>query len=150
MPPPDFQETEKFLAVTTEPGGGPGLNTSPSFSGNVDGGEKRLEAEQNGHGASLRSLGSTGHLAVAAGPHSPSRVSRSRASSVGTAAVQEHPKDYLILVIISCLCPVWPVSIVALVYSIMVSDDEDDEDDGGSLFVCLFLTKCTLIKSKIN
>ncbi|CAL8373331.1 trafficking regulator of GLUT4 1 [Gadus morhua] len=132
-PPPDFQETEKLLAVTTEPGG-TGMKTSSSFSVNVDGGgEKHLEAEQNGHGASLRS-GSAGHLAVAA-PHSPSQVSRSRASSVGNAAVlQENPKpkDYLILVIISCLCPVWPVSIVALVYSIMSRNSLQSGDVDGA------------------
>uniref|UniRef100_A0A3Q3LER5 Trafficking regulator of GLUT4 (SLC2A4) 1a n=1 Tax=Mastacembelus armatus TaxID=205130 RepID=A0A3Q3LER5_9TELE len=116
--PADSQETEKLLAVTTEPGGN-GMKVSTSFTVNMDS-DKGLEADQNGHSVAVRS-GSVGQLAAAA-PLSPSKASLSR-SSTGNAAVQETPKprDYLILVIMSCFCPVWPVSIVALVYSIMVS-----------------------------
>jgi len=141
--PPHHQETEKLLAVTTEPGHHhhnqhhqhhqhhqPGMKTSSSsssFTVKVEkpGGEKNLDVDRNGHNVSLRSAGSVGHLAAAPPPLSPSKVSLRRTSSTGNAAggLQEtpKPKDYLILVIISCLCPVWPVSIVALVYSIMVS-----------------------------
>ncbi|XP_077468436.1 trafficking regulator of GLUT4 1 isoform X2 [Stigmatopora argus] len=111
-----FQETEKLLAVTSEPAGH-GLKMSSSFSVNMEQQQaKASEADYNGHG--MRS-GSAGQLAAAA-PLSPSKVSLSR-SSTGNATVQESPKprDYLILVIISCFFPVWPVSIVALVYSIM-------------------------------
>ncbi|XP_038548219.1 trafficking regulator of GLUT4 1 [Micropterus salmoides] len=116
-PPADSQETEKLLAVTTEPGGN-AIKMSTSFTVNVDS-DKGLEADQNGHSVTVRS-GSAGQLAPAAVPLSPSRVSLSR-SSTGNATVQEtpKPKDYLILVILSCFCPVWPLSIVALVYSIM-------------------------------
>lgn len=119
-PPNESHETEKLLsAVTAEPAGGNGMKMSSSFTVNV-GSDKNLDADQNGHSAQLRS-GSAGHLGAA--PLSPSRVSLSRHSSTGNAAVQDapKPKDYLILVILSCFCPVWPVSIVALVYSIMVS-----------------------------
>ncbi|KAM9359116.1 trafficking regulator of GLUT4 1 [Symphorus nematophorus] len=115
-PPADSQETEKLLALTTEPGGN-GMKMSTSFTVNMDS-DKGLEADQNGHSVAVRS-GSAGQLAAAA-PLSPSKASLSR-SSTGNATVQEtpKPKDYLILVIMSCFCPVWPVSIVALVYSIM-------------------------------
>lgn len=118
-PPAHSQETEKLLALASDPGGN-GMKMSTSFTVNVDG-DKGLEAEKNGHSVALRS-GSAGQLSAAA-PLSPSKVSLSR-SSTGNATVQEtpKPKDYLILVIMSCFCPVWPVSIVALVYSIMVSD----------------------------
>lgn len=132
VPPADFQETEKLLAVTTEPGGN-GMRMSTSFTVNVDG-DKGLDADQNGHGVALRS-GSAGQLAAAA--HlSPSKASLSR-SSTGNATVQEtpKPKDYLILVILSCFCPVWPVSIVALVYSIMVSDSWARKT--GELDICV-------------
>lgn len=107
-------ETEKLL-VTTEP---TGMKTSSSFTVNV-GGDKELDGDQNGHSLPLRS-GSEGQLGSA---HlSPSRGSLSHISSTGHAAQeQQKPKDYLILVIFSCFCPVWPLSIVALVYSIMVS-----------------------------
>ncbi|KAI3353770.1 hypothetical protein L3Q82_004998 [Scortum barcoo] len=118
-PPADSQETEKLLALTAEPGrDGMKMSTS-SFTVNVDG-DRGPEADQNGHSVAVRS-GSAGQLAAAA-PLSPSKASLSR-SSTGNATVQEtpKPKDYLILVIMSCFCPLWPVSIVALVYSIMVS-----------------------------
>ena len=133
-PPADAQETEKLLALTAEPGGnGVKMTTSlsSSFAVNMDS-DKGPEADQNGHSVALRS-GSAGQLAAAA-PLSPSKVSLSR-SSTGNATVQEtpKPKDYLILVILSCFCPVWPVSIVALVYSIMVS---------------VILLKCACMKKK--
>ncbi|XP_068442032.1 trafficking regulator of GLUT4 1 [Clinocottus analis] len=114
--PADPHETEKLLALTTEPGGN-GMKMSTSFTVNMDT-DKGQEADLNGHSVAVRS-GSAGQLG-AAGPLSPSKASLSR-SSTGNATVQEtpKPKDYLILVIMSCFCPVWPVSIVALVYSIM-------------------------------
>ncbi|KAG7282525.1 LOW QUALITY PROTEIN: hypothetical protein CRUP_020240 [Coryphaenoides rupestris] len=119
----------------------PGMKTSSSsssFTVKVDGGEKSLDVDRNGHNVSLRSAGSVGHLAGAAPPLSPSKVSLSRTSSTGNAAaagaLQEtpKPKDYLILVIISCLCPVWPVSIVALVYSIMSRNSLQSGDVDGA------------------
>ncbi|XP_034461233.1 trafficking regulator of GLUT4 1 [Hippoglossus hippoglossus] len=125
----DSQETEKLLAVTTEPGGN-GVKMSTSFTVNV-GGDKGLEADQNGHGVGVRS-GSVGQLTAAA-PLSPSKASLSR-SSTGNATVQEtpKPKDYLLLVIFSCFCPVWPVSIVALVYSIMSRNSLQSGDMDGA------------------
>ncbi|KAF3692834.1 Tumor suppressor candidate 5 -like protein Dispanin subfamily B member 1 [Channa argus] len=132
--PADFQETERLLAVTTEPGGN-GMKMSTSFTVNM-GSDKGLEADQNGHGVAVRS-GSAGELATAAAaaaaPLSPSKASLSR-SSTGNATVQETPKprDYLILVIISCFCPVWPVSIVALVYSIMSRNSLQAGDMDGA------------------
>uniref|UniRef100_A0A1A8QVN3 Tumor suppressor candidate 5 n=2 Tax=Nothobranchius TaxID=28779 RepID=A0A1A8QVN3_9TELE len=126
-PPADFQETEKLLAVTTEPSG---VKMSTSFTRNMDG-DKTLEADQNGHSVALRS-GSVGQLAATA-PLSPSKASLSR-SSTGNAGVQEtpRPRDYLILVIISCFFPVWPVSIVALVYSVMSRNSLQNGDVDGA------------------
>ncbi|XP_056330294.1 trafficking regulator of GLUT4 1 [Danio aesculapii] len=118
-------ETEKLL-VTTEP---TGVKTSSSFTVSV-GGDKTLDGDQNGHSLPLRS-GSAGHLGAA--PLSPSRVSLSRTSSTGNAVQeQQKPKDYLILVIFSCFCPVWPISIVALVYSIMSRNSLQQGDMDGA------------------
>lgn len=108
------QETEKLLC---DGGAGNGLSVSTSGTLTVDV-EKAAEGEQNGHGAPQRS-GSVVQLASA--PLSSSRPSLSRTSSTGnTVQEQPKPKDYLLLVILSCFCPVWPLSIVALVYSVMV------------------------------
>lgn len=102
---------------------------SSSFTVNVSG-DKGQDGDQNGHSVPLRS-GSAGHLAAA--PLSPSRASLSR-SSTGNVGVQEtpKPKDYLILVILSCFCPAWPVSIVALVYSIMSRNSLQSGDVDGA------------------
>ncbi|XP_026877651.2 trafficking regulator of GLUT4 1 isoform X3 [Electrophorus electricus] len=50
-----------------------------------------------------------------------SRPSISRHSSLATNPPLgcSKPKDYLVLAIIACFCPVWPVNIVAFVYSVM-------------------------------
>ncbi|KAG9333958.1 hypothetical protein JZ751_009362 [Albula glossodonta] len=120
--PAESQETEKLLcAITTEPTRGDSVKLSNSFTVNL-GSVKSLDAEQNGHSSPVRS-GSAGHLG--ARPLSPSRVSLSRSSLGTTVKEQPPPRDYLILVVLSCFCPVWPVSIVALVYSIMSSFEED-------------------------
>ncbi|XP_059370334.1 trafficking regulator of GLUT4 1 [Carassius carassius] len=116
-------ETEKLL-VTTEP---TGVKTSSSFAVSV-GGDQAPDGDQNGHSLSLRS-GSVGQLGTA--PLSSSRVNLSRTSSTVNAA-QEKPKDYLILVILSCFCPVWPLSIVALVYSIMSRNSLQQGDMDGA------------------
>uniref|UniRef100_A0A672PMY1 Proline-rich transmembrane protein 2-like n=1 Tax=Sinocyclocheilus grahami TaxID=75366 RepID=A0A672PMY1_SINGR len=49
------------------------------------------------------------------------RPSISRHSSIATNPPMDRskPKDYLILAIIACFCPVWPVNIVGFVYSVM-------------------------------
>ncbi|XP_030633982.1 trafficking regulator of GLUT4 1 [Chanos chanos] len=127
--PTESQETEKLLSVTTtEPTGGNGIKMSSSFTVNVEG-DKALDADQNGHSVPLRS-GSAGHLGSA--PLSPSRVSLSRSSTGNTVQEQEKPKDYLLLVIFSCFCPVWPLSIIALVYSVMSRNSLQQGDVDGA------------------
>uniref|UniRef100_A0A7N6B7V5 Proline-rich transmembrane protein 2 n=1 Tax=Anabas testudineus TaxID=64144 RepID=A0A7N6B7V5_ANATE len=41
-------------------------------------------------------------------------------SAITEAAVDgSKPRDYLILAILSCFCPLWPINIVALTFSVM-------------------------------
>ncbi|XP_036417642.1 trafficking regulator of GLUT4 1 [Colossoma macropomum] len=122
--PAEAHETEKLLsAVVTESPAGDGVTVSV-------GAEKVQDGDQNGHGLPLRSS-SVGQLGSA--PRSPSRTSLSRASSTGnTVQEQSKPQDYLLLVIFSCFCPVWPVSIVALVYSIMSRNSFQQGDIDGA------------------
>ncbi|XP_062859524.1 trafficking regulator of GLUT4 1 [Trichomycterus rosablanca] len=49
------------------------------------------------------------------------RPSISRHSSLATNPPLDRskPKDYLILAIIACFCPAWPINIVGFVYSVM-------------------------------
>uniref|UniRef100_A0A4W5MB69 Proline-rich transmembrane protein 2 n=1 Tax=Hucho hucho TaxID=62062 RepID=A0A4W5MB69_9TELE len=49
------------------------------------------------------------------------RPSISRHSSIATNPPIDRakPKDYLILAVLACFCPVWPINIVGFVYSVM-------------------------------
>ncbi|CAN9511597.1 unnamed protein product [Ophioblennius macclurei] len=121
-PSADFPETEKLLAVSSEPtAAAPGMKLSASFGGGDKGG---ADGDLNGHG-------SAGQLAAAA-PLSPSKASLSRSSTGNAVQENPRPKDYLLLVICSCFCPVWPVSIVALVYSIMSRNSLQAGDVDGA------------------
>uniref|UniRef100_A0A3B1KFU7 Proline-rich transmembrane protein 2 n=1 Tax=Astyanax mexicanus TaxID=7994 RepID=A0A3B1KFU7_ASTMX len=59
----------------------------------------------------------SGSLSYAGSP----RPSLSRQPSAATEATIEgtKPKDYLFLAIIACICPVWPINIVGLTFSVM-------------------------------
>ena len=112
--PTDLPEMEKLLTKVEGKHDKP-LKLSKSLSG-------ALDLEQNGHGLPFKVV-SEGHQEAAL-PWSPSRASSRRASSVVTASSaqdQEVPRDYLILAITSCFCPVWPLNLIPLIFSIMVS-----------------------------
>uniref|UniRef100_A0A3P8Z571 Proline-rich transmembrane protein 2 n=1 Tax=Esox lucius TaxID=8010 RepID=A0A3P8Z571_ESOLU len=49
------------------------------------------------------------------------RPSISRHSSIATNPPIDRtkPKDYLMLAVLACFCPVWPINIVGFVYSVM-------------------------------
>ncbi|XP_070587636.1 trafficking regulator of GLUT4 1 [Erythrolamprus reginae] len=88
--------------------------------------------EPNGHGLLYRA-GSEGPLEATS--LSPSRLSLGRASSIGTASnlpeVGRSP-DYLPLAIFSCFCPIWPVNILALIFSIMSRNSNLQGDVDGA------------------
>ncbi|KAJ1125371.1 hypothetical protein NDU88_003803 [Pleurodeles waltl] len=77
--------------------------------------------------------GSQAHLHHAASSNSP-RPSLCRQPSSATANGQdaEKPKDYLLIAILSCFCPMWPVNIVGFVYSIMSRNSFQQGDVDGA------------------
>ncbi|XP_057630998.1 trafficking regulator of GLUT4 1 isoform X1 [Chionomys nivalis] len=110
--PLELPEMEKLL-TKVENKDDKALNLSKSLSG-------ALDLEQNGHSLPFKVI-SEGHRQHSL-PGSPSRASSRRASSVATTSYaqdQEAPKDYLILAIASCFCPVWPLNLIPLIFSIM-------------------------------
>ncbi|XP_011722431.1 trafficking regulator of GLUT4 1 [Macaca nemestrina] len=110
--PLDLPEMEKLL-TKAEDKEDKALNLSKTLAGPLD-------LEQNGHGLPFKAI-SEGHLEAPL-PRSPSRASSRRASSVATTSYaqdQEAPRDYLILAIVSCFCPVWPLNLIPLIISIM-------------------------------
>ncbi|XP_060112515.1 proline-rich transmembrane protein 2 [Heteronotia binoei] len=76
--------------------------------------------------------GSQVKLAGAAG--SP-RASLSRQpSAAGSAAGEagEKPRDYIFIAALSCFCPIWPINIVAFVYSVMSRNSFQQGDIDGA------------------
>lgn len=112
--PTDFQDTEKLLSVgTTDPTGHDGnIKESDSFSLNVRGSVRSLDADQNGHRSPLKS-GSVGQLA--APPKSASRLSLGPMPS--PVPPGSRPDCYLWLAVVSCICPGYPFNICALWYA---------------------------------
>uniref|UniRef100_A0AAY4DGD4 Proline-rich transmembrane protein 2 n=1 Tax=Denticeps clupeoides TaxID=299321 RepID=A0AAY4DGD4_9TELE len=62
------------------------------------------------------------------------RPSLSRHSSIATNITDRaKPRDYLILAIIACFCPAWPINIVGFVYSIMSRNSLEQGNIDGAL-----------------
>ncbi|KAK5610015.1 hypothetical protein CRENBAI_022388 [Crenichthys baileyi] len=111
--PTDFQDTEKLLSKAhAEPSGESNLKPSDSFSLNIRGSVRSLDAEQNGRRSPLKS-GSVGHLT--APPRSVSQVSLGQLSS--PVPPGSTPPSYLWLAVLSCFCPAVPLNICALWYA---------------------------------
>uniref|UniRef100_A0A3B4TPS9 Tumor suppressor candidate 5 homolog n=1 Tax=Seriola dumerili TaxID=41447 RepID=A0A3B4TPS9_SERDU len=73
--------------------------------------------ETSGHANGRPRLGSRSG-SLAAGSPRPSLTRQP--SAITEAAVDgSKPRDYLILAILSCFCPLWPINIVALTFSVM-------------------------------
>ncbi|XP_029460800.1 proline-rich transmembrane protein 2 [Rhinatrema bivittatum] len=89
-------------------------------------------ATANGGPRSPSLAGSLGHLPPVT--HNSPRPSLCRQPSTATAEghVPEKPKDYLLLAILSCFCPMWPVNIVGFVYSVMSRNSYQQGDVDGA------------------
>ncbi|XP_026853769.2 proline-rich transmembrane protein 2 isoform X1 [Electrophorus electricus] len=71
-------------------------------------------AHINGHAR----LGSRSESLSHAGSPRPS-LTRQPSAATEAAADGSKPNDYLILAILSCFCPLWPINIVGLTFSVM-------------------------------
>ncbi|KAM9319575.1 trafficking regulator of GLUT4 1 [Gastrophryne carolinensis] len=126
--PADAHETEKLLTSSSDAKEENGMKKS--FSVTMSSDKSIGDLDQNGHSLPYKSV-SAGQLESA--PLSPSRSSLARASSTATTAQdQDRPTDYLVLAIFSCFCPVWPVNIMALVFSIMSRNSLQQGDLDGA------------------
>ncbi|TFJ96424.1 somatomedin-B and thrombospondin type-1 domain-containing protein [Platysternon megacephalum] len=74
-------------------------------------------------------VGSQVHLAGAGSPR-PS-LSRQPSGAEGGPEV-EKPRDYILLAALSCFCPIWPINIVAFVYSVMSRNSLQQGDVDGA------------------
>lgn len=78
----------------------------------------KLHAKPGGHVNGRLGLGSRSG-SLAAGSPRPSLTRQPSTITEGTADGSK-PRDYLILAILSCFCPLVPINIVALTFSVMV------------------------------
>lgn len=111
------RRTVVFSLWSSPLGNGIGLVQADS-SPTVSSVSPNLSAKPGGQSNGRPRLGSrSGSVAVG----SP-RPSLTRQSSAITEATMDgsKPRDYLILAILSCFCPLWPINIVALAFSVMV------------------------------
>ncbi|XP_037647939.1 trafficking regulator of GLUT4 1 [Sebastes umbrosus] len=76
-----------------------------------------LHAKLGGHVNGRPGLSSRSG-SLAAGSPRPSLTRRPSAITEATVDGSK-PRDYLILAILSCFCPLWPINIVALTFSVM-------------------------------
>ncbi|XP_032285149.1 trafficking regulator of GLUT4 1 [Phoca vitulina] len=123
--PLDLPEMEMLLTKVEGKDDKP-LKLSKSLS-------RALDLEQNGHGLPFKVVSEGRQDATL--PWSASRASSRRASSIATASSaqdQEVPKDYLILAIASCFCPVWPLNLIPLIFSIMSRSSVQQGDLDGA------------------
>ncbi|XP_019721958.1 proline-rich transmembrane protein 2 [Hippocampus comes] len=117
-PPPTTGSTE-HLAVSDKIGNGVGpappcalMATSPSSP--VKGGHA------NGRPRSESRSGSVAHNSPRPSLNSPRPSLGRRPSAMTEGPAQESkPPDYLMLAILSCFCPLWPINILALTFSLM-------------------------------
>ncbi|XP_053326574.1 proline-rich transmembrane protein 2 [Spea bombifrons] len=77
--------------------------------------------------------GSEGQLAQAASKSPRPSLCRQESTATTSGAAQEKPKDYLLIAILSCFCPMWPVNIVGFVYSVMSRNSLQQGDVDGAL-----------------
>ncbi|KAM5273479.1 trafficking regulator of GLUT4 1 [Ctenodactylus gundi] len=123
--PQNLPEMEKLL-TKVEGKDDKALNLSRSLSAAQD-------LEKNGHSLPFKVI-SESHRDASL-PCTPSRASSRRASSIATTSFaqdQEPPKDYLILAIASCFCPVWPLNLIPLIFSIMSRSSMQHGDMDGA------------------
>nr|XP_020506329.1 trafficking regulator of GLUT4 1-like [Labrus bergylta] len=100
--------------IETSNGVGPvRVDSSPTVSSV----SPKLHAKPGGHANGRSGLGSRSGSVVGGSP----RPSLTRQPSAITEATVDgsKPRDYLILAILSCFCPLWPINIVALTFSVM-------------------------------
>lgn len=114
--PTDFQDTAKLLSsATAEPIGQSNIKPSDTFTLNIRGSIRSLDAEQNGRRSPLKS-GSVGQLAATP---SPTRLSLGPVPPLVPPG--SEPPNYLWLAVLSCFCPAVPLNVFALWYAHVVS-----------------------------
>ncbi|KAF7654197.1 hypothetical protein LDENG_00072870 [Lucifuga dentata] len=100
--------------METSNGIGPVMGDSSPPTSSVS---PKQQAKHGSHPNGRPRLGSRSG-SVAVGSPRPS-LTRQPSAIIEGAADGSKPRDYLLLAILSCFCPLWPINIVALTFSVM-------------------------------
>ncbi|KAL4658362.1 hypothetical protein GN956_G2019 [Arapaima gigas] len=124
-PPPQREvwSTEQLLTVNEklENGNGTYLIPADSPTASIRSSPPSFQqAKSHSHPPSGRARGGSRSGSLSHVTTSPrSSLSRHPSTATDTGIPITKPRDYLILAIMSCFCPVWPLNIVALTFSVM-------------------------------
>uniref|UniRef100_A0A452H6M6 Proline rich transmembrane protein 2 n=1 Tax=Gopherus agassizii TaxID=38772 RepID=A0A452H6M6_9SAUR len=114
------------LLPPQSPPSAPPAHSSKSASLGDLGGKASTSGGPRGWGSLV---GSQVHLAGAGSPR-PSLSRQPSGTEGGPEA--EKPRDYILLATLSCFCPIWPINIVAFVYSVMSRNSLQQGDLDGA------------------
>ncbi|XP_028312116.1 proline-rich transmembrane protein 2 isoform X2 [Gouania willdenowi] len=105
-------------AVVTQPSSSENHSMAPPTDRHMEEAGKSLSSA--GISPSLHANGRPSSPSGSAAAGSPRPSLSRRPSAVPEGGVDgSKPKDYLILAVLSCFCPMWPINIVALTFSVM-------------------------------
>ncbi|KAJ8414163.1 hypothetical protein AAFF_G00050330 [Aldrovandia affinis] len=79
---------------------------------------QHAKSHSHSHNGRARVGSRSGSLGYVAASPRPS-LSRQPSLAISSPGDRAKPRDYLILAILACFCPVWPINIVGFAYSVM-------------------------------
>lgn len=131
-PPRSTSKGELVIVINEKLKNGNGIHTSDSTSPVVSSPPKRQHSISYPHQGKTRKGSRASSIGYTA--FSP-RPSLSRHSSIATNPPLDRTKvkDYLLLSVLACFCPVWPINIVGFVYSIMSKNSLEQGNLDGAV-----------------
>lgn len=131
-PPHSTSKGELVIVINEKLKNGNGIHPSDSTSPVISSPPKRQHSISYPHQGKTRKGSRAGSIGYTA--FSP-RPSLSRHSSIATNPPLDRTKvkDYLLLSVLACFCPVWPINIVGFVYSIMSKNSLEQGNLDGAV-----------------
>ncbi|KAK7919646.1 hypothetical protein WMY93_010930 [Mugilogobius chulae] len=131
-PPRSKSKGELVIVINEKLKNGNGIHPSDSTSPVISSPPKRQHSISYPHQGKTRKGSRAGSIGYTA--FSP-RPSLSRHSSIATNPPLDRTKvkDYLLLSVLACFCPVWPINIVGFVYSIMSKNSLEQGNLDGAV-----------------
>ncbi|XP_027856691.1 trafficking regulator of GLUT4 1 [Xiphophorus couchianus] len=133
-PPRSKSKGELVIVINEKLKNGNGIHPGPTESTSpvISSPPRRQHSISYPHHAKTRKGSRAGSIGYTA--FSP-RPSLSRHSSIATNPPLDRTKvkDYLLLSVLACFCPVWPINIVGFVYSIMSKNSLEQGNLDGAV-----------------